>query len=104
MKSIVLFTLGTGVGGGIIIHDKVLEGRHSHGGEVGHMKIAMKDARHVRLRPARLPGSLCQRDRRGQTGQIEIRWPSPNQLCINCSMGTKENVLASHLHGGRAGG
>ena len=39
VKSMVLFTLGTGVGGGIIIDDKVLEGRHSHGGEVGHMKI-----------------------------------------------------------------
>lgn len=39
VKSMVLFTLGTGVGGGIVIDDKVLEGRHSHGGEVGHMKI-----------------------------------------------------------------
>jgi glucokinase len=45
LKSMVLFTLGTGVGGGIIVDGKVLEGRHSHGGEVGHMKIAMADAR-----------------------------------------------------------
>jgi glucokinase len=45
VKSLVLFTLGTGVGGGIIIDDKVLEGRHSHGAEVGHMKIEMNDAR-----------------------------------------------------------
>ena len=39
VKSMVLFTLGTGVGGGVIIDDKILEGRHSHGAEVGHMKI-----------------------------------------------------------------
>lgn len=39
--SMVLFTLGTGVGGGIIIGDLVLEGEHSHGGELGHMKIEM---------------------------------------------------------------
>ena len=39
VQSMVLFTLGTGIGGGIIIDDKVLEGRHSHGGELGHMKI-----------------------------------------------------------------
>lgn len=39
LTSMVLFTLGTGVGGGIIVDGKVLEGRHSHGGEVGHMKI-----------------------------------------------------------------
>jgi len=43
--SMVLFTLGTGVGGGIIIGDLVLEGEHSHGGELGHMKIEMTDPR-----------------------------------------------------------
>ena len=45
VKSMVLFTLGTGVGGGIIVDDKVLEGQHSHGGEVGHMKIDLKNGR-----------------------------------------------------------
>ncbi|MBN9122448.1 MAG: ROK family protein [Planctomycetes bacterium] len=42
-KSMVLFTLGTGVGGGIIIDDAIIEGEHSHGGELGHMRIAMPD-------------------------------------------------------------
>ncbi len=37
--SMVLFTLGTGIGGGIIIGDMVVEGEHSHGAELGHMKI-----------------------------------------------------------------
>jgi glucokinase len=44
-KSLVFFTLGTGVGGGIIIFDRVLEGEHSHGGELGHMKIEMTNPR-----------------------------------------------------------
>jgi glucokinase len=43
--SLVLFTLGTGVGGGIIIGDLVLEGEHSHGAELGHMKIEMTNPR-----------------------------------------------------------
>jgi glucokinase len=43
--SLVLFTLGTGVGCGIIIGDTVLEGEHSHGAEVGHMKIEMTKPR-----------------------------------------------------------
>jgi glucokinase len=43
--SMVLFTLGTGVGGGIIIGDMVLEGEHSHGAELGHMKIEMTKPR-----------------------------------------------------------
>src|SRR5438270_103083 len=31
-RSMVLFTLGTGIGGGIVLGDRVLEGDHSHGG------------------------------------------------------------------------
>jgi len=45
VHSLVLFTLGTGVGCGIIIGDMVLEGEHSHGAEVGHMKIEMTKPR-----------------------------------------------------------
>jgi glucokinase len=43
--SMVFFTLGTGVGGGIIIGDLIVEGEHSHGGELGHMKIEMTNPR-----------------------------------------------------------
>jgi glucokinase len=43
--SMVLFTLGTGVGGGIIVGDHVIEGRHSHGGEIGHFKIELTNPR-----------------------------------------------------------
>jgi glucokinase len=39
----VLFTLGTGVGGGVILHDMIVEGEHSHGGELGHLRIDMPD-------------------------------------------------------------
>lgn len=44
-RSMVLFTLGTGIGGGIILGDLVLEGEHSHGAELGHMKIEMTNPR-----------------------------------------------------------
>jgi glucokinase len=45
VHSLVLFTLGTGVGGGVIIGDMVLEGEHSHGAELGHMKIELTNPR-----------------------------------------------------------
>ena len=45
VASMVLFTLGTGVGGGIVIGGKAIEGRHSHGAELGHMKIEMTNPR-----------------------------------------------------------
>jgi glucokinase len=44
-RSLVLFTLGTGIGGGIIWNGEVLEGEHSHGAELGHTKIEMTNPR-----------------------------------------------------------
>jgi glucokinase len=38
-SSIVMLTLGTGVGGGIIISGRSLDGEHSHGSECGHIII-----------------------------------------------------------------
>lgn len=37
--SLVFFTLGTGVGGGIVIHNLLVDGEHSLGGEVGHIRV-----------------------------------------------------------------
>jgi glucokinase len=54
VDSFVLFTLGTGVGGGVVVGGRVLEGAHSHGGEVGHMRIELPDR-----------GRLCGCGRRG---------------------------------------
>jgi glucokinase len=55
--SMVLFTLGTGIGCGIIIGDLSIQGEHSHGAECGHMIIDSGDN-------ARVCG--C-----GQTGHLE---------------------------------
>ena len=38
-KSIVMVTLGTGVGGGIILDGKILSGTNGAGGEIGHITI-----------------------------------------------------------------
>ncbi len=54
VDSFVLFTLGTGVGGGIVVGGRVLEGAHSHGGEVGHMRVELPET-----------GRLCGCGRRG---------------------------------------
>lgn len=44
--SMVLFTLGTGVGCGIVIGDFFIEGEHSHGAECGHIIVDSRpDAR-----------------------------------------------------------
>jgi glucokinase len=43
--SLVMFTLGTGIGCGIVLDGLILEGRHSHGAECGHIIIQMENAR-----------------------------------------------------------
>ena len=40
-KHACMLTLGTGVGCGIVINGKILEGTHGAGGEVGHMALAL---------------------------------------------------------------
>ncbi len=37
--NVVMITLGTGVGGGIIVDGKMISGAHGYGGEIGHIKI-----------------------------------------------------------------
>lgn len=56
-QSMVLFTLGTGIGCGIIVGDMSIDGQHSHGAECGHIIIDYHD-------DARLCG--C-----GQLGHLE---------------------------------
>ena len=45
-NSLVMWTLGTGIGCGIIIGDLIVEGEHSHGGECGHIIIEKDNGRY----------------------------------------------------------
>lgn len=42
-RSLMFWTLGTGVGGGIVLDGLIWEGAHSHAGECGHIVIQMED-------------------------------------------------------------
>ena len=55
-SSLVLLTLGTGVGGGIIVGDVNVEGAHSHGSECGH--VIVDPAPTARRCPCGQPGHL----------------------------------------------
>lgn len=44
-RSLVFWTLGTGIGCGIILDDLIIEGAHSHGAECGHIIIEMTNGR-----------------------------------------------------------
>ena len=42
-KNVLLLTLGTGVGGGVIVDGKIVAGHHGAGGEIGHALINRKE-------------------------------------------------------------
>jgi glucokinase len=56
LPSLVMFTLGTGVGGGIIVEDFCLEGTHSLAAELGH--ICVDWSNEARLCPCGVQGHL----------------------------------------------
>ncbi len=45
-RNMVFATLGTGVGGGIVIDGKLLHGAHGSGGEIGHMVLNRQETEH----------------------------------------------------------
>jgi len=42
-KNSVMITVGTGVGGGIVVNSKVVDGAHGSGGEIGHLRVVHED-------------------------------------------------------------
>lgn len=45
-SDIVMVTLGTGVGGGVIIDEKIISGKHGLGGEIGHIHVRDEETEH----------------------------------------------------------
>ena len=45
-SNLILLTLGTGVGGGVIIDGKIIAGAHGAGGEVGHAAVEPAETEH----------------------------------------------------------
>lgn len=42
-KSLVMLTLGTGVGGGVVLNGRIVHGANGAGGEIGHMKVSEEE-------------------------------------------------------------
>jgi glucokinase len=55
MKQVVMITLGTGVGGGILIDGKLYQGLHQMAGHLGHVTV---DADNSHLDVTNMPGSI----------------------------------------------
>ncbi|MBX3443020.1 MAG: ROK family protein [Planctomyces sp.] len=54
-RSLMFWTLGTGVGGGLVLNGRIWEGAHSHAGECGHIVIQSEGGPPS---PFNIPGSV----------------------------------------------
>ncbi len=87
VPSLVFWTLGTGIGSGIIVNDMIIQGEHSCGSECGHIIIDMDGTR------------TCAT---GQYGTLEA-YASAKSLMARCrealAAGRKSSLLALHEKG-----
>ena len=63
----ILVTLGTGVGGGIIIDSKIIAGYHGAGGEIGHACV-----NHNEVRPCNCGNHGCLEQYASATGIVRV--------------------------------
>ena len=66
-KNVILVTLGTGVGGGIIIDSKIIAGYHGAGGEIGHACV-----NHNEVRPCNCGNHGCLEQYASATGVVRL--------------------------------
>lgn len=86
--SMVFWTLGTGIGCGIIVGDTIVQGEHSHGSECGHIIIQMDG------------GRLCDT---GQYGTLEA-YASAKSLVRRCREALesgRESAISKKMSDGR---
>mgnify|MGYP000314373733 CR=1 FL=1 len=68
-KNVIMVTLGTGVGGGIIVDGKCLVGAHGAGGEIGSSVCKLPGDRNLWMWKERLSGTVCFCNRNHKTCQ-----------------------------------
>ena len=89
IHSMVLLTLGTGIGGGIVIGDMLVEGAHSCGSECGHILVD--------------PSDQAPRDSLDKTGSLEAYCGSYGVIGRTCGAldSGRESTLAQIRTSGR---
>lgn len=78
-NSLVMWTLGTGIGCGIIVGNTIIEGEHSHGSECGHIIVEMDN------------GRMCATD---QSGTLEA-YASSKSIVKRCLEGMENDQQSS---------
>ena len=78
---VLMITIGTGIGGGVIIDGKIVSGVHGIAGEIGHIKVERKEAR------------LCNCNASGCLEQYASATGIVNLVAEALNMGDKDSAL-----------
>ena len=101
MHSLVMFTLGTGIGCGIIVDGVSIDGRHSHGAECGHIAIDFHDD--ARMCSCGQPGHLeAYASATALVKRTLEALEAGRKTSLNCAAGTWRGIVADyHWRGSR---
>ena len=93
-----MVTLGTGIGGGIVLDGRLQRGAHGVAGEWGHMRV-VPDGRLLRVRQPRLLGAVRQRQRprAGRPRGRRAARRRPPRGCWSGSTGDAERLTGEHV-------
>lgn len=91
-KNIVMVTLGTGVGGGIVIDGKIIPGSHGAGGEIGHIKVSEDEKEYCGCGK-----KGCLEQYASATGIVNLANKSLNDINIKSKLREFESISAKDI-------
>lgn len=91
-KNIAMVTLGTGVGGGIVIDGKIIPGSHGAGGEIGHIKVSEDEEEYCGCGK-----KGCLEQYASATGIVNLANKSLNDINIKSKLREFESISAKDI-------
>lgn len=91
-ENVVMVTLGTGVGGGIIINGKIVSGFHGAGGEIGHIKMKADEAD-----VCGCGGKGCLEQYASATGIVRMAEKKLEDCEVQTVLAAKNNLMAKDI-------
>ena len=90
--NVVMVTLGTGVGGGIIVNGKIVTGTHGAGGEIGHANIC-----HEETAACNCGNSGCLEQYASATGIVRLAKKALAESSEDSALRNTENIEAKDV-------
>lgn len=91
-KDVIMVTLGTGVGGGIIVNGRIVSGHHGAGGEIGHAAVD-----HHETEACNCGNKGCLEQFTSATGIVRVAWRELNSCEDDSVLRTGKDITAKDV-------